>query len=315
MFAQQLTLLTRTIAMISFSCPNCKTKHQREDTEAGTKIVCPSCNRKLLIPTPARLSDKTLAGELNLESDAPQLRRELVPMLPPRAAPPVIIPAPVPTGPPIRCSCPHCQGSLWFDVQQAGSRLPCSHCGLPVEIPWPKAVLHEEMPVPSVLSRAPASQPAPVIIVQQEAVGRRPQEERRAEGGSAVSWLLLAVGFGMLALLTFCISFGVVFVVGNQSRSNEAEVATLRNQITSVVTQLRALEVECGGAIERRDQKRIITLTEQAAERYAELAVLQDGLAAKLSGADRDECVRTAAHNRAQAQHFRLQAAEWRANP
>ena len=40
--------------MIAFSCPKCRTKLQRDDAEAGTKIWCPSCNQKLLVSEPCQ---------------------------------------------------------------------------------------------------------------------------------------------------------------------------------------------------------------------------------------------------------------------
>ncbi|MBL8794286.1 MAG: hypothetical protein JNM56_10295 [Planctomycetia bacterium] len=56
--------------MIAFLCPTCHTALNRDDREAGTKIACPSCGQRLLIPdlppppTPPQPVPKTVLGLL-----------------------------------------------------------------------------------------------------------------------------------------------------------------------------------------------------------------------------------------------------------
>jgi len=38
--------------MIALRCPKCRAKLQNADADADTKILCLSCNQKLLVPTP-----------------------------------------------------------------------------------------------------------------------------------------------------------------------------------------------------------------------------------------------------------------------
>lgn len=48
--------------MIAFACPRCKQSLTIADSAANTKVRCPSCNQKTLVPTPAHLTDKTMLG-------------------------------------------------------------------------------------------------------------------------------------------------------------------------------------------------------------------------------------------------------------
>ena len=127
-------------------------------------MLCPSCNQKLLVPTPPRLADKTMLGELQA-TDNRTLLGEVLPA--PTAGPsrlPVPLSSGVPAlmsaaaGSPIRCVCPQCNALIKADPRRAGTRAACPGCGCPVEIPLPKAELLED--VPPVRMR-PAVQPTP----------------------------------------------------------------------------------------------------------------------------------------------------------
>jgi len=54
---------------INFRCARCQHSLTRKDSEAGTKVQCPACNQKLLVPTPPRLADKTMLGVLQPAPD------------------------------------------------------------------------------------------------------------------------------------------------------------------------------------------------------------------------------------------------------
>jgi DNA-directed RNA polymerase subunit RPC12/RpoP len=47
--------------MIQFRCPTCKSTMEVSDDKGGTKVPCPFCNQRLLIPPPNR--NKTVLGE------------------------------------------------------------------------------------------------------------------------------------------------------------------------------------------------------------------------------------------------------------
>src|SRR4051794_627256 len=112
--------------MISFHCPRCKYHVIRPITDAGQKIACPGCTQRLLIPQPKNqplpADAPTMMGELTLPKQA------LVPSPPSPPIQPIVL-----SGPPLRCSCPHCQATFNVDPQHAGTRHPCPVCKLPFE--------------------------------------------------------------------------------------------------------------------------------------------------------------------------------------
>jgi DNA-directed RNA polymerase subunit RPC12/RpoP len=65
--------------MIAFACPRCQAQLQRHDSEANSTILCPSCNQKLLVPTPLP-EDRTMMGQLQLEPEDRTLLGELIPI-------------------------------------------------------------------------------------------------------------------------------------------------------------------------------------------------------------------------------------------
>jgi DNA-directed RNA polymerase subunit RPC12/RpoP len=72
---------TGVIALISFLCPTCRTGINRDETEAGTKIACPSCGQRLLIPQPPALP-----------SPAPQpVQKTVLGLLQPAASNPTVL--------------------------------------------------------------------------------------------------------------------------------------------------------------------------------------------------------------------------------
>jgi DNA-directed RNA polymerase subunit RPC12/RpoP len=82
--------------MIAFRCPTCRQVLQQHRSRAGTKVVCPHCGRRLLVPEapPARAPgrDKTVLGELL----SPPVRTTLEEELPPQPLSPAEEPAGLP---------------------------------------------------------------------------------------------------------------------------------------------------------------------------------------------------------------------------
>lgn len=127
--------------MIAFSCPKCQTKLQRNDAEAGTKVLCPSCNQKLLVPTPSRLQgDATAASK---------------------------IPPTKPDRSPISVKCPSCELVGTVPSRFEGKRVTCQRCGTPftlaggTETPQANATAERPNPKPlAATTKELGSQPA-----------------------------------------------------------------------------------------------------------------------------------------------------------
>jgi len=197
--------------MISFSCSACRAKLQRQDGEAGTTVLCPSCNQKLLVPTPPRLADKTMLGELQATDNrtllgelqpAPVARVQTRPAAQPASA--AISSASL-----IRCSCPHCNAVINADPRSAGTRSSCPSCGCPVEIPLPKASLIEDgQAVPRGLVTAQTAGTADPFALADEPSAPGYSRGSKYRQQPQQSWLgFAAVVFAVLCLLT-CIGYG-----------------------------------------------------------------------------------------------------------
>lgn len=79
--------------MIVFSCPGCKNEMQSVDTNAGSKVICPSCGHRLQVPAPPA-------------EPPPPSQMVLAPLVThtpdPLALPPRMPPAPLPEAAPAR---------------------------------------------------------------------------------------------------------------------------------------------------------------------------------------------------------------------
>jgi DNA-directed RNA polymerase subunit RPC12/RpoP len=200
-------LLFWTSAMISFTCPKCQAQLHHDDTDAGKKIRCLSCNQKLLVPTPPQLSDKTLLGVLS----------------PPANKTSRLIPA----------KCPFCEFLGKVRQEFAGKTVKCRICstsfvvGTSPEEPAPDptfqpALLEETPPLPviSIIPPAQAS-PRPPSHVQraevQPVAGKIPTSQSSSvstafalTGGCVVS---AAVAMGSLLVISLLVI--VIFSAGD----------------------------------------------------------------------------------------------------
>jgi hypothetical protein len=103
-----------------------------------------------------------------------------------------------------------------------------------------------------------------------------------------------------------------MLVSGNRE-SKEADILRLKNQITSLESQMQSLDIEFNVALNQGNAYRAASLSDQIASKYEEQAILCDTLSTKLAGGpERDDCVRKAADGRAHAQRLRDQAAGFR---
>ena len=112
--------------MIAFSCPKCKFQLTRHDSEAGSKIACPSCSKQVTVPEqPAEILDHL--WQINSDKE------------------PLPSSSPTPKDKPdmIRFACPHCGAGIKAAKNKAGTRAKCPKCQLPFEIPIPKGELRE----------------------------------------------------------------------------------------------------------------------------------------------------------------------------
>lgn len=118
---------------ITFTCPRCQQSLTRADTDANTKIRCPSCDQKLLVPIPPALSNKTMLGVL--PSD-----KTMLGTLPPQTTNTVGLVQQVQPHQPdfqFRVLCPHCQQALVVSSKYAGQHMLCPGCGGTFTVPSP----------------------------------------------------------------------------------------------------------------------------------------------------------------------------------
>jgi DNA-directed RNA polymerase subunit RPC12/RpoP len=52
------------VTLIRFTCPSCRSVLECADSKAGSKVACPKCGQRLLIPAPATPRNKTVLGKL-----------------------------------------------------------------------------------------------------------------------------------------------------------------------------------------------------------------------------------------------------------
>src|SRR5579859_2167497 len=169
---------------ITFMCPNCRGSLTRPDSDAGTKIFCPSCNQKLRVPVPPRPTDKTMLGELQ-GPDNRTLLAEIVSSAPTIASP-------------LRCICPQCQVVIAAHPNSAGERIACPGCGCSVELPLLKAELVQEGSRPPAVSSAEnAARPELSFDDAEESNTARPRV--RAHRGTTLLVLgILSIVTGLL---------------------------------------------------------------------------------------------------------------------
>lgn len=107
--------------MIAFTCRTCSTVLDRPDSEAGTKIVCPSCGQRLLVPQAATAEPaaRPASDPARESSSAPVTGNDKPDK--------------------IRFNCPHCNAAIRASVRKAGASSTCPHCQGPLQVPVPGA--------------------------------------------------------------------------------------------------------------------------------------------------------------------------------
>lgn len=201
--------------MIAFACAKCKTKLHRPDAEAGTKIFCTSCNQKLLVPTPPRLADKTMLGELQA-TDNRTLLGELQPAPTSRVQTRPTTQPVSPAASPIRCACPHCNAVINADPRTAGTRASCPSCGCPVEIPLPKANLIEDVSVaqPGVVAAQTPGNADPFVLPDEPSASGYSRGSSYRRPKSSSTWLVV----GGSAVVLLLVVYVAISSIGSTSR-------------------------------------------------------------------------------------------------
>jgi DNA-directed RNA polymerase subunit M/transcription elongation factor TFIIS len=159
---------------IRFECPHCGSVIKAPATVAGKKSKCPSCGRRVIIPTddPTRMP----SGEIAIVEPTAKRRAYSGPVIleSDRAGNSTAAPA---NRLPIRFSCPHCGSIIKCPPQYEGKKSSCPNCQERLRIP-----------------KAPSlDEPQPI-----ELLNMSPEEERkmldnlsRQTRGSSISGVLL----------------------------------------------------------------------------------------------------------------------------
>jgi DNA-directed RNA polymerase subunit RPC12/RpoP len=93
--------------MIHFSCPSCRNSLMSPDEAAGTKIACPKCGQRLLIPPPVQAQNKTVLGI--------SVPEPISPNLPPQATQ-------------NQFTCPQCNAQVLVSEEYVGRMVECPNC-------------------------------------------------------------------------------------------------------------------------------------------------------------------------------------------
>jgi DNA-directed RNA polymerase subunit RPC12/RpoP len=96
--------------MIRCLCPTCRAVLEYPDDKAGQKVHCPKCTERLLVPSPVRVQNHTVLGQLLTTSPNPK----------PAIQPPT---RQVPIG-----DCPGFHKPLSVEQDQIGQWIECPHC-------------------------------------------------------------------------------------------------------------------------------------------------------------------------------------------
>jgi predicted RNA-binding Zn-ribbon protein involved in translation (DUF1610 family) len=91
-------------SMLRFACPACNAVIRGPDRAGGTKVSCPQCGQRLLVPSPAK--KRTMLGRL-------------LPQRPNQAAPATA-----------QVNCPGCQSTLQIALGQDRALFDCPLCGM-----------------------------------------------------------------------------------------------------------------------------------------------------------------------------------------
>ncbi|MBL8797210.1 MAG: hypothetical protein JNM56_25130 [Planctomycetia bacterium] len=289
--------------MLSFSCSRCKHNLTRHENEAGSKVACPSCGQRLLVPEQIRAGKD---GDLQLDPAEILLHGDSqLTTTPEKAARGVL-----------RFECPHCKSVLKADPAKAGTRANCPKCGKLAEVPVPKGRLLEE--------REPIIEDLSAHLVPQLPPPEPSRNPYRVEPVRSTPPLTPtpSSSYRHLILLALLLLAGVgvgVFAVSyyrSERAAQEAESLRLKSRIQSLHSQLNALDIEFRAAVSRRDKYRASTLCDQIAHKAELLAEEIDHLVVKLpSGPERDQFVGMAANARLTVAENRATAAQMRTLP
>jgi len=289
--------------MIAFPCPRCKHNLTRHENEAGSKVACPSCGQRLLVPERSRTGKEAdlqldpaeilLHGNSQAATAAAKSERGV-----------------------LRFECPHCKSVLKADPAKAGTRATCPKCGRLAEVPVPKGKLLDE-PIIEDLSahlvpQLPPPEPPrnPYLV---EAVPSRSTPPPMPAPSSPYRHLVL---LALLLLAGVGVGVFAVSYYRSERAAQEAESLRHKSRIQSLHSQLNALDIEFRAAVSRRDKYRASTLCDQIAHKAELLAEEIDHLVVQLpSGPERDQFVGMAANARLTVAENRATAAQMRTLP
>src|SRR5579875_3207583 len=100
--------------MIHFACPACSKTLKAPDHGAGSKVKCPNCGQRLLVPPPVRAQNKTILGQsIPNPDDFPSSPRKPAPQQSSGQAP---------------TECPTCHTTFFVPEQMIGRMVNCPKC-------------------------------------------------------------------------------------------------------------------------------------------------------------------------------------------
>lgn len=173
--------------MIHFSCPTCLKKLRTPEEMTGSKVRCPKCQQKLLVPPPVRSAahNKTVLGKIREEgatlapnslSDVQKVEGTPSPFAV-ASSPPVLgfeklaeppepegngnrgssgeqYQTPVPLCTLFRVSCPHCQSPIQVEHRHLGNKVACGKCRQSIVLAaYADATVRTMMPVNEPIGR------------------------------------------------------------------------------------------------------------------------------------------------------------------
>src|SRR5436190_3729822 len=148
---------------IAFQCPCCQSPIQVSDDEAGAKLRCPSCQRKVRVPAPVG---------------------------PPRpSAKPEFL-------------CPRCSTQMSARPEHAGVKQFCPRCGGKVRVPAPPsepAAITTAEPLASAVEDLAPSLPTIASLVDDDELAGLPLPSLRRRRKNYLGWLIPVACLGLLA--------------------------------------------------------------------------------------------------------------------